>query len=1240
MASGIQSGDINEGRKSSTCSPIFPLNRFMYSQKINLYFPFHNFDTDDLLKRCTGELKPSVLLLGCGEIRCCLYTLWKHFDSSNPDALKRFDGVEFTINDRSAAVQARNIILLYLCLKLPEEDTARRKWLSGMWAIWYCHELYSNHQTILNDSLTTLLKYSQSLEEWASKDNPLNYLVKFTSLPCLASIAKVWEMWISRTEDIISVKEIQQDRKKILATTKINIDHVCSLDCYYKKYIYKQLPRDLTLHEKDVKSYILTGNCFAEGSLNVYHVKNARTTVNLTLYERQDWTYTFTFYISPYMAYYHTVEFSPRFLESIGKSPLPNDIVVSPPSFKQKPLLANSVQQFIMWVQSTNRALLDKNVHISFSFNTQDALTFCQEVQQNKKKGKKKKARKGDSIEYEVHKYDVIHTSNLSFSLSLPNLILATIPLLKDDGLIFTSMHAHKSYYTIDEFIRKSFGFSSEMLPVILGIRCINHEGSKFASSTLIEPSLPFLPYPGIRNKCYKRGLGAIWEKVSGAQPLKFPFLPPIEQGNISHALCQLFHAYTYTLFGNKKGIFYCNARNIETVVWALVRFVSLSDIAFTNFTFWEPLCISLRNWKHMQPFLHGLQTQMLLHDIHAHLMVTEKDCPLCTQVPLHNIIVQLHAEIKPSVHPQFHSHFLVVFKNNSLPESIYDLEEDSFDQDFHIIDCMDGTFSDVSLEIKFFVPLIIVKQKYDIKVIVISYKMAEPCSTYPVPSRCVTISTIPMLTYNFIKPDYSLKAQLENETLGKVHYHICDGLSTETRVVLTKDSELEPLSIHNLNLVQLSPQVLKISCSSQSLLLKYCYPIDYSTLNMEISEDNKKLVITCPRQAQRFEEESPFVLMNPDHHLSILPLLSVEVNMDIILSHSRCQFLIAEKIVGKSGNISPTIAVKQTLQAIFGGCQMCFYFQFLSYEKETLGYIIVNEILFDYQYRTPALDLAFSFLNHCDIGNIEDISSKWKDIMCPTDVLSTNTIEVDKKELKLLKQMLDYFARGTNGNLRSVGRYGRYDNLRHYKLDHLFTRAIVFYLLPNINTGDQLPDDIAPTSSQSEGGEHGRKCDICGQQRLTCTKCDQYIYCSKLCKLKHKEDHTCESSSDIHQLQKGYEKINLQKRSSRKCSYCRKRSDFLECCPRCEVVKYCDECTKKHLKEHKMVCRETTKAPPDDKRHLLNPATRLYSSECTFCNMKSEILKICQTCNSVLYCTEDCLKKHQHEHKELYGCD
>lgn len=113
--------------KSSTCDP-FPLARYkLYST--NFYYAMGNTPAEDLLRSCAGVRKPSVLSLGCGDIRSCFYTLWKHFDSSAP---QQFDGADFFLNDWTSAILARNILFMLLCVQLPDNAKERKEWVSAI----------------------------------------------------------------------------------------------------------------------------------------------------------------------------------------------------------------------------------------------------------------------------------------------------------------------------------------------------------------------------------------------------------------------------------------------------------------------------------------------------------------------------------------------------------------------------------------------------------------------------------------------------------------------------------------------------------------------------------------------------------------------------------------------------------------------------------------------------------------------------------------------------------------------------------------------------------------------------------------------------------------------------------------------------------------------------------------------------------------------------------------------------
>ena len=92
----------------------FPVTRFIHFGDFRYYYAYGNTPPDDLLQNAHGAEEPNILLLGCGDLRSCFYTLWKNLRSG---ISKHFEGVHFVLNDNSSAVIARDIIFLHLCLK-------------------------------------------------------------------------------------------------------------------------------------------------------------------------------------------------------------------------------------------------------------------------------------------------------------------------------------------------------------------------------------------------------------------------------------------------------------------------------------------------------------------------------------------------------------------------------------------------------------------------------------------------------------------------------------------------------------------------------------------------------------------------------------------------------------------------------------------------------------------------------------------------------------------------------------------------------------------------------------------------------------------------------------------------------------------------------------------------------------------------------------------------------------------
>ena len=205
----------------------FPLHRYMYYDTFSHYYPFGNSPAEDFLRSVPGSenpstlLRPAVLSLACGDIRSCMYTLWKNFGMDGKSC-STFKGVDFVLNDGSASVLARNVLFLYLCLQMPkyESKKLRREWLewiASVWAIWYNHELAPQHNHVFTSALDQLLEWSETPTRWETCQ--MGKIVSFSSFTTFKQIKNVWALWAGTVEGfrVTSVRAMKKERRSYQA---------------------------------------------------------------------------------------------------------------------------------------------------------------------------------------------------------------------------------------------------------------------------------------------------------------------------------------------------------------------------------------------------------------------------------------------------------------------------------------------------------------------------------------------------------------------------------------------------------------------------------------------------------------------------------------------------------------------------------------------------------------------------------------------------------------------------------------------------------------------------------------------------------------------------------------------------------------------------------------------------------------------------------------------------------------
>ena len=1254
---------MDSKKKCSTMepAPTFPMARFCYLGLYRAYYPFGNIPAEDFLENCTDISQPSILVLGCGDLRSCFYTFWKNFDFSISTAPKKFDSISFTLNDYSAAILARNILFLYLCLQFPEGKTEKKKWLCAMWAIWYCHELYPSHLNILDASLKMLLTFSGSTERWSNNDNPLHQLVQFTSPSCLREVADMWSMWLNKTVHNVSVKNMKAARNSQSHTLNDVSEHCHNLskDC---TLIHGEedelLARKIDARVPEVKSYVEIGSCYAEHVVDVILPRNQKTKANLTMYERQDGMYTFDYGLMPFQCFYHTIEFSPRFVKSRGVT-LPYDVIVPSGSFESRPFLANSFQQFAMWIQSSSRILKGREVTVCFNFSCQDAVTFCQhQIKQNR-------------MEFPhgscTSRYDIITTSNLMDHVSPSNLVLACVPLLNVDGLLTTtSMCCKNCTNTGEELLNLCFGFDSQLFPVVLGVRCISHEGSNYSNSVKINPSPPDISHS---LKCLPHVRTFAWVKVSNTQKLIFSQLPCVEDDNITEGLINMVGSYAYSLlnYGPGQSVTILSHNCIETACCMLQQFKCLCGESTSNYTFWEPLCTAL---KHTAiPFLHCLQTQILLHGIHAHLTISEEDCPVCQQKALGGTLGLFCAEVNlesVDIMISCRTPFFVVFVHRCTSRDAEFLLNEVREKrdDVHVFDCFDATTSNSTLLLKFFAPLMLLHQKYRVTVAMVH--RAKPSNLYTtVVSATLKNMLTPWTEYDFYQTElYSLPDSTEiNALFGTVTSHVSDGHQSETAISLS-EATLEVLSTSKLCTDRVSSREVRLYCSSLTFQLILSYPINYDTVNIEVSKSRGSLTISCQRQRYSLEEERPCFIVSPDHQLSIVP---ITLSKQVMLSQSSMQLTREEKhllqTVQPAQLSSTQLKVKLFLQVFFE-CAMSSSFFSIGYPENCL--VVVNEILFDYQHKTPAIDLAFCFVNDF---NQSDIVKKWEKV---SHFSKIRCLPLEVAELKFLKTVFAYFSRRTNGTLTS-----KYSVLQKNDLGCAFTRCVLYFLLcdPDVKlyAGDDFLEFMMTTFLPKTGGVICAFCNKLIFAAKKCGRCTLVSYCSKKCQVRHWKSHKrqcipaakhhlsshsshsqctfCKSKLEPSKMADSDcscagiqycsmecrerhlpEHLKTCKGAQPRCSYCSQSHSCMKKCVKCRQVQYCNkDCQRKHWPEHKKVCIEFPATSAPTEKNVTLPT----QSTCSFCNKPQSHLRKCTRCAEVQYCNRECQTRDWPEHKK-----
>ena len=1173
------------------CPKHFTASRFIYSGEFRHYYAYGNTPAEDFLEHVANESDPSVLLLGCGDILSCYYTLWRNFDSACGH--RNFNGIRFVLNDYCPAVLARNVLFIHLVLKLsviPKQDHSKMKdMISAIWSIWFCHELLPDHSRILNEALSFLLPFCESLHRWEQPSNPLRNLLKFYDSCTIEGIQQMYLMWLSllKGPGKLDPEWMKSERKKMLLkhfTTMKMIDFMHSFGIYFltgtegpdetethmellfgpkrSKLEEKTFPARFSLMIEDFNRYIESGNSFAEEVFGL--PLSTDVSVNPTLFEKAD-EYMLHCALVPFKYFRHYPDHTKDTFNETATRKMLQWVEVHPKAFQFQPLLANSVQQFTIWLSSVanmfRKYALKCNTPINFTMCCSDAIEFAVQLKQDE------------------HKlFDVINASNLIDHISPLAVVVFATQLLKEAGILLTTTLLHSIQSDkIGQYLAKYFGFSMDIPLSLLGIRCLGQEGL-FAGEGLIQPFPAYrslsdvllrMIFPLIK---YILPMSLLWQKVK-AMPLVVNSLK--ESSLFTRSLYSCIRLATL-MFLDEKAQRSESGMCSHTAMMAVSLFIQQlsSESPHGKYEFWEGLCSLLKSDSAMKRYLLHLQCQAFLMNIHMHITVTASDCPMCNSESINEYFQQFSVVFNPSSEQGGCSPVFLAYLHPSDSEFSIDMTNK-----VHIFDSNWCHLVEAGLKMNILLPRTVIDPT-EYSITIVRYDISQPPNNGFIGSKVVTVplsSQIPLNIVPAIPPDYSAISASPKTSFGTLVFYERQESQYSAQISLTENVMLELEKGNSLDTTIISDSSFEITCNTLKFLLTFHSPIDYSKIKVNLSR--KKMLVKvqapCKTYSLLTSEQTPLFLVNPENKIA-MPTIDVG---EFLLKHSGSVQMTNEerKFMSRYNDekaaMTPIIIAKKQIMAFFQ-TRNNNYFRLTASDRNTCyGLIIIHHRAFDIQNQTACLDLSYYIPGKSIVsGRIYDkVYLLWGNmIVRQSDFEIEANVLVDKEEVPYLQKIFDSFYKRTRQPTKQP--------LANYGLHKYFKRAVLYHLHFDYETPqERMAIDTEPTSSLLPEDEEppvpssDKLCTYCRlklSKVMTCSGCRNVSYCGIECQKKHWKVHKsyCRNGGKAESI--GMSAVDIT------CGGCGRVSVNLKKCTQCETVKYCSkECQRKDWIKHKTSC-------------------------------------------------------------------
>ena len=1056
---------------------VFPLSREFYKDDLEIYYPFGNTPAEDFLRSVSvaDSREPTVLSLGCGDIRSPMFTILNNFGFEG-DISDGFSGAHFVMNDRVSSILARNILFLYLCKYMPDSAVERKKWIASIWSIWYNHELLPEHNEMLVSALQELCQWSSTWHEWSKC--PLGKIVKFSSPASFAAVKNAWKKWQAFSK-IKSVEEMRIERNYFQLNFLIVLEIMPKSKC--REEGLKECARQATLVLQNstflcstgtlckinnkIFEYLMEGYVWAEEVLGI-PVGDTKTVVNPTLFACEDGSYTLHYDLTPYGGFAFNFQYTQaEASQTLGKkSGLLKFLLVRDIFFQSNPLLANCVQQFSMWLQAT-ASTINSKTNVSFTFVLEDAISLCYTL-----------LHYPENYPEKCVSFDAIYTSNLFDHLSPPALLVNAMALLKSTGALFTTLFSGGISHPI-EYLEQTFGFTPELFPALLGIHCLGQDG-QYSPAVYHCPEHNLIPP-------LKNTVTYIWRNVASYALV----LDSIEQSPPAmKSLLNLCKIGTSSSGLIKIG-------SVESFICVLHQFLKNLLSTTSDLQFLEPLSTAIKSDSCYKPHLIQLQTQLMLHSIHMHLIVTEDNCPTCTGQPLNHYLQQytISLDIEScDMIPYSSPTFELCFSSSSGDHAIL--------KSFSLSKC------DSKLKLTFFFPKLSFCKYSHLTIQMYQSSLGEDVFACHV-ERIQPSST---QEYDFMKQPLKSAVEVIMLPLGHVVKHIGDSDKFET-VISMSDACQTAMKTSKMAAECLESHQLKICCGElEPTIITYPYTIDESKTLIKISKKKREICVTAQRKCNILLNEKPAYYIDARSKIT-LPRLQCAT--DVIGNYC------FKQLVQCDAPGHPLYNAKMSFIALFkhalDGHRVFTILSASASSPDIYALVYVHGLRFDTAFGSPLLDVSYCFLDTMPQNLLSEFFLLHSQYSLSCD------IKVDDAEYKFLKDVLKYFSSTLRCSfpceLNSITK-----KIVQQKLWERFDHAVLFPLYPNPAnptykkylkfTIEVISDHTGPVSkiNQIIGQGSAIKCCLCQAPATSvkCEKCQRASYCSSECLQIHSLFH------------------------------------------------------------------------------------------------------------------------------------